>query len=103
MLIGVLKGFQRGERGFEEAYGEFHLKDLPHSLVDPLHRDPSGLDSTDQGLEIIVSLHVHVYSCLDGTDKRLCRVRCPMMHRMKSLDVHPVAHHKAVKAKLISE
>ena len=103
LLAAFNDGIDLRDRILEQAECEFHLEDLSGGLVYALDRDPAGIDSRYDSLEIVVTLHVHVYASLYGTDESLCGVRCPVMHRMEALDVHPVADHEPVEAEFIPE
>ena len=94
----------KGRNGrFKKADGEFGRQDLPGRLVDAPDGDASALDTLQHRLEITVSLHVHVDARLHGNQESLFFAGHQVVHAVQALDVHPVAHYKAVETQFVAQ
>ena len=104
MLGGTVQNLRNLRyRLFKQPEGELHGQNLAGGLVDAGLRNPAGFHGCDHSLEIFITLHVHVNTRFHGNHECLGRVRYPMMHGMKPLNVHPVTDHESVESQFITK
>ena len=88
---------------FKQAQGKLGGEDFPGGFVNPLFRDAAALYALQDRFEIVVSLHVHVNPGFHGNQEGFVFAGHQVVHAVQALDVHPVAHYKALKPHFLAQ